>query len=79
MSGILFEPLDQIELGKQASVAVNVGSTVSAEMNVRDVMKSRYVRGSYLSEKLPLSGQHIQAIDLGRRLIPLIRVQPARI
>src|SRR5579863_4242592 len=79
VSEILFEPLDQIELGEQASVTVNVGSTVRTEMNVSDAMKSRYVGRSHLSEKLPLSGQNIQAIDLGRCLIPLIHVQPARI
>jgi hypothetical protein len=45
VSGILFEPFNEIELGKQASIAVNVGSTVRAEMKVRDVLKSCYVRG----------------------------------
>src|SRR5580658_5074322 len=66
VSGNLFEPFHQIELGKQASIAVNVGSSVRAEINVRDVMKPRYVWWSYFSEKLPLSGQNVQAIDLDR-------------
>jgi hypothetical protein len=66
VSGILFEPINQIKFGKQASIAVNVGSTVSAEMNESDVMKTRDVWRSYFGEQLSLSGQNVQAINLDR-------------
>jgi hypothetical protein len=65
-SEILFEPINQIKFGKHASIVVNVGSTVSAEMNESDVMKTRDVWRSYFGEQLSLSGQNVHAINLDR-------------